>query len=925
VLPGRARIEVPGLRGDERLAARLEVGLLAARGVRAVSASIASGRVLVGFDPRAASARAVKVEIERLLERPPAAGVRADRAERRRWHALSLDAVLESLQSSREGLTAAEARRRLGVAGENRVVGVPVPSTLELLLAQIETRPVLLLVGAAGLSLALGQILEAGAMGLAIGANVAIGFFTEKRSNELIRSFHRPETPTAWVRREGEPQRVPAATLVPGDVILLRAGDAVPADGRVLEARELQADESSLTGESVPVEKQEGAVRERARLAERSSLVHRGTTIVAGAGEAVVVATGSSTEVGRLARLLEESEPPETPLERELDELSRRLELLGLAATGTIFLLGLARGRPLGRLVRSAIALGVAAIPEGLPATATTALALSMRRLRARGIVVRRLASAETLGSATVICCDKTGTLTKNEMRLARLWTPSDEARRWLLWIRALSNDVRFASSGALEGSPTERALVESAARDGIQVRALARARPKVASRPRRPGIARAVTVHRWESGELYALAKGSPDALVEILEDRSRAHEIEEWNSALASQGMRVLACGWRRLPEEWVERDLESGFRFAGIVALEDPLRPDAPELIARTRAAGLRCIVVTGDQLETARSVAVRCGLPVSEETVVEAPALERLGPAEIARLSVVARATPEDKLRVVRALQEQGEVVAMAGDGVNDAIALRAADVGIALTGRGPSLPVALSDVILATESMEGILAAIAEGRTLRDNIRRAAHYLLSTNASEIVLMLAGAALGLEDPLSPLQLLWINLVGDTAPAIALALEPGEADVLVRPPARRGGRLVSSSARTGLAIEALVLASGGFAAYGLSRLRGASPRRARSTAAAATMVGQLLHALRYRARRSAAPSRNLVLATGAGLLLEATALVLPPLARLSGTVVLGPVDAAIAASCALGPQALLALGRAFFERTKGQERRS
>src|SRR5579883_2837783 len=786
--PGRLRLAVPGLRWNEVLAQKLEERLHESEGVLDVTVTLATGHVLVIYDPARTDPGRLETGARELAPPAPARRTPATAA----WHALSVDEVLERVEATRDGLTPDEALRRLREVGPNAVIDVKPRSSLRLALEQLASRPVLLLSGASGLSFVIGDTLEGVAMALAVATNVAIGFTTERRAEELIRGFKGSAPRLARVRRAGRELDVPATTLVPGDVLLLRANDFVAADARVLESHDLQVDESALTGESVPVAKDPEPRKPRAVLAKRADLVFRGTVVVSGEGEAVVVATGPASEMGRIARAIREAEPPATPLEKELDHLSRRLEVLGLAGTVAVSFLGIVRGRPLGRVVRSAIALGVAAIPEGLPATATTALALSMWRLRGRGIVIRRLAAAETLGSADVICADKTGTLTLNKMRVEDLWAPSNEARERLLLVLALSNDVRRGGE-KLVGSATERALIERAAMER-SIDRLEEAWEKISSRPRRPGVARTVTVHRSPTGEVLALAKGSPDAVREILREPSLDAELERRNAALADEGKRVLAAAWRRLGDDWSEDDLGRDFELAGLVALADPLREDAAATIEAARSAGIRCVIVTGDQVETARAIARRCGLPVGPGSVIEADALERLPRDRWDELAVVARASPEDKLALVRVLQENGHVVAMAGDGVNDAIALRAADVGVALATRTQALPVALADVVLATESLQGVLDAVAEGRRLRDNIRRAAQYLIATNASEILLVLGASVLGLDDPLTPLQLLWINLLGDTAPALALALEPLEEDVLARPPVPPGEHLIT-----------------------------------------------------------------------------------------------------------------------------------
>ncbi|WP_437592549.1 HAD-IC family P-type ATPase [Sorangium sp. So ce1000] len=837
----------------------------------------------------------------------------------------------------RGGLSAAEARRRLREVGPNELAGVATRSSLEILAGQIFTVPTAMLLGAAGLSLALGDLIDAGAVLVVVGANAAIGTYTESRAEELLHAWGDLRVGSARVVRDGREQRLAASELVPGDVLALRAGEPVAADARLLTARALAADESTLTGESEPAEKGAARVDGGAPLAERRSMVYAGTTIASGEGAAVVVATGRWTALGDIQRALSRESERTPPLEQELAWIGRRLATFALASSSAVMVVGLARRRPLRALLRSAVALGVAAIPEGFPTVGTTALALASRRLRGSGIVIRRLAAAETLGAVSVVCADKTGTLTENRMQVAEIFLPGEGALRVeraprrgagpgrgialigedgrevdpaaprvhaLARIAALNADVELSEAGkVVQGSGTERALVEFALAAGYPVSARRLAARRVGEARRSAERAFMVTVHEHPELGHIELVKGAPEQVVARCDAPPRREggcdergEALRHNDAMASRGLRVLALAWRQNGRP----DNDAPLELAGLVGLRDPPRAGVREALAALSGAGIRTLMLTGDQERTARAIGAELG---------------------IAQDDVHSRVTPEAKLDIVRALQQRGAIVAMTGDGVNDGPALKAADVGVAMGKRGTDIARAVADVVLAEDDLPSLSAAVCEGRRLHDNVRRAIAYFVATNASEVLAMLVGALCG-ASPLTPLQLLWINLLTDVAPALALALEPAEPGVMRRPPRDPAARLLGADDLRALGVDAAMMSGASLSAYALGGRATAGTR-----AFTSLVTAQLLHILVCRADMGdRAPGTaihrdnpHVARALAATSALQALALGSPSLGRLLGAKRLRAGELALA----VGVGALPVLIRGSLGRSAGADR--
>jgi Ca2+-transporting ATPase len=798
-----------------------------------------------------------------------------------------------------------------------------------------------------------GGLLEAALIATVLGANAAAGALTEQGGRRAIAALRRSVSMRARVRRDARDEQIQADELVPGDVVQLVAGDPVPADGRLVEAHRLRIEESALTGESQPVEKDPTRQSPSMPLADRRSMVYRGTTVVGGRGSALVVATGERTVLGKLHLLAAEAEAPPTPLERDLSRLGRMLAVGAGSICAGILGLGLLRGGGLLQSLEIAVSLGVAAIPEGLTALATSVLALASGRMHRKGTLIRTLGAAEALGSVTVVCADKTGTLTENRMAAHELYTrcgsiringpalsvvgrldfagPSVDSalveRALRVGVLCSDADLEISASGqvTIDGSPTEGALLVAAAKAGLDPVNLQGCYPRIDVRDRSDGRRYMVTVHRIQ-GELLAEMKGSPEDVLARCEtyastgrvqpvDAVAFDEIAAANSSMAARAMRVLALAERTLPSGYSSADLEGGYTFLGLIGLVDAIRVTVPAAVEALRRAGIRTVMITGDQALTAAAVAQELGLHNSSPPhVLESEELLNFDQetlrARVSDVQVFARVPPELKLAIVRALQANGEVVAMTGDGVNDGPALRAADVGVAMGQHGSELARELADVVLSTDDLGLMPDAVEEGRLVRANIRRVLHYLLTTNASEVWAVAGAVAAGLPSPLTPLQLLWLNLVTDLAPGLGLAMEPREPDLMSRPPRDPREAIVPRPLLQRILGESTAIAAGTLAAYVLGVLRHGRGPVAQSMAFASLVGAQLLHVPFARSgtepvTRGGRPrNRALTLGVTLSAALQLAALFVAPLRGALGGVELSLADLGIAALGAVVP---------------------
>ncbi|MFC6673836.1 cation-translocating P-type ATPase [Marinobacterium aestuariivivens] len=726
----------------------------------------------------------------------------------RGWHCLSIDETLDHLGAGPEGLAADEARRRLDSAGPNRIAAGRRHSPLLIFLHQFSDLMILVLLAAALISGLVGEPQDAIAILVIVLLNGVIGAVQEYRAERALAVLRRMASPEARVLRDGRVQSVDATTLVPGDLVLVEAGNLVPADLRLIETEALEADESALTGESQAVSKTTEALADASLPpGDRRNLLYKSSLVGRGRGRGIVVATGMHTEIGRIAGLLRSEHRVKTPLQQRLTRFGHCLALVVLAICVLIFLAGTLRGEPVLLMFLTAVSLAVAAIPEALPAVVTVSLAFGARKLGRRHALVRKLPAVETLGAVTYICTDKTGTLTQNRMRAERFWADG-ELRDALpapdgdsVWSElgralALNNDV-VANGDEVRGEATELALFEAAARFGYDKAALEAGQPRLGVLAFTSERQQMTTLHRLDDGGI-AYVKGSPERVLpqcsRHLADGERfdPEAVLARAEALAGEGYRVLALASRRFDRLTAEPDpeqIEHALSFVGLVALIDPPRPEVPQAVEECRQAGIVPVMITGDHPATARAIARRLGICDDDAPVMTGAELSRLSGDELARrvgqLRVYARVSPEQKIRIVRALQAQGEFVAMTGDGINDAPALKRAGIGVAMGQKGTDVAREAADMVLLDDNFATIVSAVREGRRIYDNIRKFIRYTMTSNAGEIWTLFLAPFIGLPIPLLPIHILWINLITDGLPGLAFAAEPAEPGSMRRPP--------------------------------------------------------------------------------------------------------------------------------------------
>jgi Ca2+-transporting ATPase len=751
-----------------------------------------------------------------------------------RWHTLPVESVFHRLSSRPAGLAESECSRRQAEYGPNELQAAARVSPWAMLAEQVRNVLVLILLAATALSAALGHGIEALVIAIIVLFAVLLGFVQEYRAERAIEALREMAAPTATVLRDGEEVEISARELVPGDVILLRAGDRVPADARVVEAVNLKLEEAALTGESLPVAKQIATLDDgRLPLGDRTNMLYAGTVVTYGRGTALVVATGMQTEFGRITGMLQAVETGRTPLQENLDRVGKTLARGAFAVVALVVALGLLRGQPFLEMLLFGIALAVAVVPEALPAVVTISLAIGVQRMARRNALVRRLATVETLGSTTVICSDKTGTLTRDEMTARRIYvagelvevtnsgyepsgaflrdgrpvTPDGPLGLVLaetLRGAALCSDahlVQHEGRWRIKGDPTEGALVVAAAKAGLDKARLEVEAPRVGETPFTSESKRMSTLHAAPDGGL-AYAKGAPEVILAACVTQLTAEGERPLDAAgrertlaaaqaMAGDALRVLAVARRRAD---TIAEAEGGLTFLGLVGMSDPPRPEARAAIATCVQAGIKPVMITGDHPLTAQAVARELGLLTGGRAVTGAE-LEALSEAELERkvegIDVYARVSPAHKLRVVTALQGRGHVVAMTGDGVNDAPALKKADIGVAMGITGTDVSKEAAAMTLTDDNFASIVAAVEEGRGIFGNIKKYLMYLLSSNIGEIGLMAGSVLLGLPLPLTTVQILYVNLATDGLPSLALAVDPPESDLLERPPRDpRGG---------------------------------------------------------------------------------------------------------------------------------------
>ncbi|WP_249150898.1 cation-translocating P-type ATPase [Bradyrhizobium japonicum] len=858
-------------------------------------------------------------------------------------HSLPASEVLRALQvDPGGGLAESEATDRRVRFGSNAIATRKRIGALTILLHQLRSPVVFLLATAAAIAFWFSELEESLAIVSVLGLNTLIGFVTETRAARSIEALRALGRTSARVRRDGHTRVLPAEDLVPGDILLVEAGDAISADLRIVEASRLAADESTLTGESVPVDKSAEPTCRDARTSERTSMLFNGTVVIRGSGLGVAVATGAQSELGRISHLVEEAEPESSPIERKLARLSGQLVWAVGLLTVLIAAVGIARGENAFLIMESSIALAVAAIPEGLPIVATLALARGMWRMARQNALLERLSAVETLGATTVILTDKTGTLTENRMAVRRLWVESGEVEKAgpremagdaqlqrLLHTMVLCNEASLGHGDAAHsGDPMEVALLQAGRGAGLKRRELLRGFPIVAKHAFDTESKMMATVHQHGRAYFYAV-KGAPEHVLaactgiltgsgEIPLDHAARHLWSGRIAEFGQHGLRVLAGAIKTATSADAQPYRE--LIFVGLIGLEDPARADVPRAIRDCHNAGIRVVMVTGDHAVTARSIGHAIGLEA--DNIAEGGDIDRLiegRPQELKRFGIFARVSPAEKLAIVRAYQASGDIVAMTGDGVNDAPALKQADIGVAMGLRGTDVARQAAAMILLDDAFPTILKAVREGRTIFGNIRRFAAYLLSCNLAEVLVVGIAITAALPLPILPLQILYLNLVTDVFPAFALAMGEGERDILNRPPRHPREPILGRRQWTTIVLQSLALAGGAFTALGLALSAGWTADAVVTTTFLTIAFAQLWHVFDMRSRHSRVVAneitRNPWIWAAVGLC--SALLAVPPYWPLAAEVLhVAPPTVtmwAIIVGCSLAPTLLTQVGRA------------
>ena len=817
--------------------------------------------------------------------------------------------VLDTLDTDPDqGLTQGEGARRLAGYGENKLEKAKPPGLFRQVLAQLRDPMILVLLAAAALSFFAGggqDWLDTAIILLIVVFNTVISVSQEDSARKALEALEKLAAPRARVLREGVERRLESTHLVPGDILLLEAGDYVPADGRILWAAGLQTDESAMTGESLPVHKRAGdGLPPDTPLAERKNMVIGGTVVTGGRAKVVVTATGMQTEMGKIAGLLLRQGQGETPLQRKMKEVSRVLSLVCVGVCAVMFGVGMLQHRDILDMFLTAVALAVAAIPEGLPAIVTIVLAVGVGRMARRNAIIKRLPAVETLGCASVICSDKTGTLTKNQMTVLEVWTPAPAHRDRALTLGTLCGDAQEGPGGYI-GDPTETAIAQAAAQAGLEKAALERDMPRRGEAPFDSVRKRMATCHALPNGEALVAVKGAPEAVLarcthllgaqgpRPLTDGDR-RRIAQVGGDLAGQALRVLAVAQRlqpALPKSMAAEGLEAELTFVGLIGMMDPPRPEVRQAVDRCAGAGIRPVMITGDHKDTAVAIAKQLNIYRPGDKAIDGAGLDFLPQEtleeEIEAFSVYARVTPEHKMRIVQAWQRRGHVVAMTGDGVNDAPALKAADIGCAMGKTGTDVAKGAADMILTDDNFATVVAAVEQGRGIYANIRKAIHYLLSCNIGEILTIFLATLLPVSQaPLSPVQLLWLNLVTDSLPALALGMEPVEKTAMTQPPRGKEEPLFSRAFSRRLAWQGALVGGITLLAYGLGFHLTGTFAVANTMAFATLTFSQLFHAFDVRSettplfRLGVLSNKAMNKAFLAGAALQAAVLLAPPL---------------------------------------------
>lgn len=892
--------------------------------------------------------------------------------QEKKWYSIDTDELCRELGTSVEaGLAITEAANRLRDYGPNVLQEKPPRSILSIFFSQLKEILVLILIVASVISAFLGEWEDAIVILVIVILNAVIGVFQENKAENALKALKDMTKPSAKAVRGGKVVQINAEEVVPGDLILLDAGDSVPADARLIESASLHSNESALTGESVPAGKTPALISpDQVPVGDRKNMLFMGTTITSGRGKAVVVETGMDTQLGQIARLLDDSAPESTPLQKRLGKLGKILGIAAVIIVVMVFLIGLSRGEDLLEMFMVSISLAVAAVPEGLPAVVTIVLALGVTRMSRRRAIIRKLPAVETLGTATVICSDKTGTLTKNEMTVTRVYvagnffevagagyvpegkfleqegnevTPLDDKGLAFILLGGLLNcDATMEETEKgyrVIGDPTEGALVVAAAKAGLKREEVNVSSPRLAEIPFDSERKMMTTFHNLH-GLTKSFTKGAPDVILKRCtalltsgdsaamgeSDRSSLLEV---NSLLASQGQRVLALAardWSIVPEPLITENVERELTFIGFFAIQDPPRPEAKDAVALCRRAGIRTVMITGDHRETAAAIARELDILRPGDKCLTGEQLEHMGQEELRNVvndvAVYARVSPEHKLRIVESLKYHGHVVAMTGDGVNDAPALKRADIGAAMGISGTEVAKEASDMVLQDDNFTTIVRAVEEGRTIYNNIRSSVQYLLSCNTGEIVAIFTALVLGLGSPLSPIQILWLNLVTDGPPALALGLEPPQKGIMDMPPRKQQEGLFAGGVGARILWQGMMIGLLSFTAYWLALSWGRTVEEAHTMTFVTMAMSQIVHSFNVRSIEHSlftigfGTNRSLIYA----FLISAAALLvvifIPFLRDVFETVLLRPSDWAVVLSLSVIPLVVVEISKIMFK---------
>jgi P-type Ca2+ transporter type 2C len=879
----------------------------------------------------------------------------ADKQPEVAWHCMTEHEVLREWEASgTKGLSHETAQLRLAQYGPNLLPESVPRSGWSIFFDQFKSLPVGLLGVAAGISVFTGGIADAAVILGVVMINASIGYTTERQTEKTIHGLKSLVQPTSTIIRDGALQVMDAKEVVPGDLLVLRPGSYIAADARLLESDYLSVDESTLTGESMPVTKTIRQLQDPdVPLGDRTNMIYMGTLVTGGQGLAVVVATGRFTEMGKIQTLVGEARPPDTPMERQMDKMGIQLVIISGAVCGIVFIIGLLRGYGFLQMLKTSIALAVAAVPEGLPTIATTTLALGIRRMRDLNVLIRHLDAVEALGAVQTICLDKTGTITLNRMSVVEVHAGmqsyevsdgrisadgktinpyvNDELLR-LIHLSVLCNEsvvARQEGEYSVEGSSTENALIHMALAAGVDVNALRSQYPLSKINHRSEDRHFMSTIHRADAGQRLLALKGSPSEVLalcrwylkdgerHLLDDQAR-DLLDRENERMAGDALRVLAVCYAVVGESGLQNgdDMGEGLTWVGLIGMADIVRPGVKNLIGKFHHAGIDTVMITGDQGPTAYAIGKQLNLSKDEELeILDSSSLSQLEPDVMAalagRVHVFARVSPASKLQIVQALQSAGKVVAMTGDGINDGPALKAADIGIAMGHTGTDVAREVADVVLEDDNLETMVIAISQGRTVYNNIRKSVRFLLATNMSEIMVMFTAMAGGMGQPLNVMQLLWINLISDIFPGLALALEPPEPDILSRPPRDPNDPIIKPQDFKRILFEASAISAGSLAAYGYGLARYGQGAQAGSMAFMSLCTGQLLHAISCRSETHSifdsdrlASNKNLTVALAGSLGIQTATMFVPGLRQFLGLSPLGPLDAIIAVGSAVVP---------------------